>query len=131
MSVCSINSRVCLLVGFSFLMCTVCITEVFPFLNKIIQLAPFPNEASKVAMIRLLLLNVALTYFTEYICTFLFRHDVWLQRNKASTPQGSGHFLFAANQEDKLLREERAQNISAVYVMFVFGCSLLLPKIML
>lgn len=83
-------------------------------------------------MIRVLVMNVALTYFTEYICTFCFRHDIWLQRNKASTPQNhpNGN-LCAADQEDELLEEERAQNLYMIYVMFIFGCSLLLPKIML
>jgi hypothetical protein len=118
-------------VGLSFLLCIVCIAETFPILNKFLQLAPFPSKASKVALLRLLVSNVSLNYFAEYISTFLFRHDVWMARNKVNNLQQQQVIMHAADQEDILLAEERAANVSIIYVMFVFGCSLLLPQLIL
>lgn len=118
-------------VGLSFLLCIVCIAETFPILNKFLQLAPFPSKASKVALLRLLVSNVSLNYFAEYISTFLFRRDVWMARNKVNNLQQQQVIMHAADQEDILLAEERAANVSIVYVMFVFGCSLLLPQLIL
>ncbi|KAL7543548.1 hypothetical protein ACHAXR_012834 [Thalassiosira sp. AJA248-18] len=113
-SVSFLESRpLCLSVGLSFLLCIVCIAESFPILNKFIQLAPFPTKASKVAMLRLLLLNVSASYFAEYFSTFFLRHDIWRQRNKATFAKSDVKHqtsLNAADEEEQLLSEERQQN---------------------
>ncbi|KAL3787316.1 hypothetical protein HJC23_009562 [Cyclotella cryptica] len=123
------SQPLCLSVALSFLLCFVCIAETFPLLNRCLQLAPFPTKASKVAILRLLLLDVALNYFVEYICTFLFRHDVWMARNEPSSLLRHRGHMNAADEEDKLLNEERVRNVSILYVLSVFGCSILLPLI--
>ena len=78
---------------------------------------------------RLLLLDVALNYFVEYICTFLFRRDVWMARNEPTIVPRQHDHMDAADYEDKLLNEERVRNVSILSVLSVFGCSLLLPLI--
>lgn len=130
-SVAFLESRpLCMSVGLSFLFCVVCIAETFPLLNKCLQLAPFPTKSSKIALLRLLVLNVSLNYFAEYISTCLFRNDVWMKRNRPIKVQNRGPEC-AAEEEDKLLSEERDGNVSIIYAMLVFGCSLLLPQVML
>jgi hypothetical protein len=112
------------------LLCFVCIAEAFPLLNKCLQLAPFSSKAPKIELLRLLLLNVSLSYFAEYLSTILFRHDVWLARNEQIKQQQKSSILCAADQEERLLEEERARNISLVYMMMAFGCSLIIPQVM-
>jgi hypothetical protein len=54
-----------------------------------------------------------------------------MARNKVNNLQQQQVIMHAADQEDILLAEERAANVSIIYVMFVFGCSLLLPQLIL
>jgi hypothetical protein len=115
------------------MLCLVCIAETFPLLNKCIQLAPFPSKATKVQLLRLLLLNISLGYFAEYLSTFFFRRDIWEARNEpASLHHNHEHSLLihAADQEEKLLREERTQNVSMLGMMVIIGFGILIPQIM-
>ena len=73
-------------------------------------------------MLRLLLLNVSLSYFASYFSTFFLRRDIWRERNKpvrVSNPQGDGDgsSLSAADVEEKLLSEERGQNSKIVSII--------------
>ena len=104
-------------VGLSFLLSIACLAETLPTLNKFIQLAPYPTKSSKVGLLRLLLLNVSGCYFIEYFCTLIFRNDVWKERNKTFYhPSCTGRKL-AADEEEKLLVEERKQNSILVYFL--------------
>jgi len=108
-------------VSLAFLLCIVCVSESIPLLNKFIQLEPYPTKASRVAMLQLLLLNVSMSYFAEYFSTFLFRRDVWNERNKPNNVRTSS--LSAADEEETLLSEERKQNsriISLVCFLLVY-----------
>jgi len=67
------SRQLCLSVCSIFLLCIVCISGRMPKLNSFIELAPYPTKASKVALLRLLLLNVSLSYFAEYFSMFFFR----------------------------------------------------------
>lgn len=103
-------------VGLSFVLAIACLAETLPIVNNFIQLAPFPKKSSKVALLRLLLFNISSCYFIEYFSTFIFRRDIWRERNKSyhavSTPG-----TLAADEEDLLLLEERKQNIILVYFL--------------
>lgn len=83
--------------------------------NNFIQLAPFPTKSSKVALLRLLLLNFSLCYFIEYFSNFIFRRDVWMERNESYHVSTKG--TLAADEEERLLLEERKQNGILVYFL--------------
>jgi len=99
-------------------------------LNKFIQLAPYPTKASKIEMLRLLLLNVSMSYFAEYFSTFFFRHDIWKERNKAFHAKSHDatdlSLLSSADEEEKLLSEERQQNyvIVSILCLLIFHFSI-------
>ena len=114
-----VESRsLCLSVCSIFLLCIVCISGVIPKLNSFIELAPHPTKASRIALLRLLLLNVSLSYFAEYFSMFSFRHDVWKERNKQYQHQlqhtAKPSSMSAAEEEEKLLSEEHEQNMKSV-----------------
>lgn len=108
-------------VTLAFLLCIVCVAEAIPLLNNFIQLRPSPTKASRVALMRLLLLDVALCYFAEYFSTFVFQHDIWKERNtKPILTSSSGKSSSnAADEEEKLLSEERQQNSTAVSLICI------------
>ena len=112
-----VESRsLCLSVCSIFLLCIVCVSGRIPKLNNFIELAPYPTKASRIALLRLLLLNVSLSYFAEYFSMFSFRHDVWKERNKQEQQQdySSKSLMSAADEEEKLLSEEHEQNVKSV-----------------
>jgi len=116
-------------VSLAFLLCIVCIAESFPMLNQFIQLEPYPTKASRIAMLRLLLLNVSMSYFAEYFSTFLFRNDIWKERNKptrANSHDAHESLLSAADEEEKLLSEEHQQNsrIVSLVCLLIFYYSI-------
>lgn len=112
-------------VGLSFALCIVCITETFPFINKGLQLAPFPTRAAKVAMLHLLLFDFSLCFLSDYTSTFFFRNDIWRERNKPRSihSKESSQPTTAADEEEKLLDEEVKQNLGIIYLMFMFVIS--------
>lgn len=102
-------------------------------LNRFIELAPYPTQSSKVALLRILLLNASLSYFAEYFSTFFFRHDIWLERHAASRgaedERKSSVPTSAADDEERLLREE-CQSNSALLFLFCFVSFPFLAKIL-
>lgn len=132
-SVSFLESRpLCLSVSLAFLLCIVCIAESLPMLNTFIQLAPYPTKASRIAMLRLLLLNISTSYFASYFITFFLRHDIWKERNKpihAKSHYDDQSSLSAAEEEEKLLSEERQQNSMIVslicFLIFHFSIQIL------
>ena len=86
-------------------------------MNNFIQLAKFPTKSSKVALLRLLLFNISSCYFIEYFSTFIFRRDVWRERNKSHHVAASTLGTLAADEEERLLLEERKQNSIIVYFL--------------
>lgn len=113
-SVSFMESRgLCMSVGLSFLLCIVCLAESVPLLNGFLKLAPYPTKASRIQLLRVLLLNISISYFAEYFTTFFVRHDIWRERNK---PRASLHNspFSAADKEEELLSEEHHQNLAIV-----------------
>jgi len=113
------SRSLCLSVCSIFLLCIVCVSGSIPKLNSFIELAPYPTKASRIALLRLLLLNVSLSYFAEYFSMFFFRHDVWKERNKQYQIHQLQHTakpssMSAAEEEEKLLSEEHEQNVKSV-----------------
>ena len=102
-------------VGLSFLLAIACVAETLPMANNFIQLAPFPTKSSKVEMLRLLLFNLSSCYFIEYFSTFVFRRDIWEEKNKSYHASTVG--TLAADEEERLLNEERKQNSILVYFL--------------
>ena len=119
------SRSLCLSVCSIFMLCIVCVSGSIPKLDSFIQLAPYPTKASRIALLRLLLLNVSLSYLSEYFSMFSFRHDVWKERNKQQQQQqcySSKSSMSAADEEEKLLSEEHEQNVKSV----AFICLLIL-----
>lgn len=117
------------IVGLSFLLAIACLAETLPIMNNFIQLAPFPTKSSKVALLRLLFFNISSCYFIEYFTTFIFRRDIWRERNKSYHAVSISGTL-AADGEERLLLEERKQNSILVYflclLIFNFALKILL-----
>ena len=106
-----------LAVGLSFLLAIACLAETFPIVNNFIQIAKFPTKSSQIALLRLLLFNISSCYFIEYFSTFIFRRDVWRERNKESYHVERTLGTLAADEEERLLLEERKQNSILVYFL--------------
>ena len=106
-----------LAVGLSFLLAIACLAETLPIVNNFIQLAKFPTKSSQVALLRLLLFNISSCYLIEYFSTFIFRRDVWRERNKESYHVERTLGTLAADEEERLLLEERKQNSILVYFL--------------
>jgi len=115
-----VESRsLCLSVCSIFLLCIVCVSGRIPKLNSFIELASYPTKASRIALLRLLLLNVSLSYFAEYFSMFFLRHDVWKERNKQYQIHQLQHTakpssMSAADEEEKLLSEEYKENVKSI-----------------
>ncbi len=109
--------------GLSFLLSIACVAETLPVVNNFIQLAPFPTKSSKVALLRLLLFNFSSCYFIEYFSTFIFRRDIWMERNKSYHVSTMG--TLAADEEKRLLLEERKQNSILVYFLCLVTINLI------
>jgi cation-transporting ATPase 13A1 len=118
-------------VGLSFLLSIACLAETLPMLNNFIQLAPFPTKSSKVGMLRLLLFNLSSCYFIEYFSTFIFRRDVWKERNYPyHVGVDDGKLAAAADVEERLLLEERKQNTVVVYFLCLIVANLVVKIIL-
>ena len=66
------------------------------------------------------MLNVSLSYIANYFSTFCFRHDIWKERNRSlADPKKDGQGLSAADEEERLLAEEREQNTAIVALVCV------------
>jgi len=112
------NRTLCLSVGLSFLLSTLCVAETFPVVNRALELKPLPNQSSKIELLRLLLFNLVSSYFAEYISEIIFNRDVWRKRIclNAYHPQNNTCIgLGAAEEADRLLTEERRQNGIIMY----------------
>ena len=108
-------------VGLAFLLCIACLAESVPALNDFLQLAPYPTKAARVTMLRLLLWNIALSYFAEYFSTFCFRRDIWRARHERSVAAHPSP-LSAADEEERLLSEESGQNLAIVTLIACAIC---------
>lgn len=93
-------------------------------LNRFLELAPFPTKSSKIEMLRFLLLNISSCYFAEYFSKLIFQHDVWRERNCPNSAEGTSTKLsqsvYAADEENKLLAEERKQNLMILCIIGAF-----------
>ena len=67
--------------------------------------------------------NLSSCYFIEYFITFVFRRDIWEERNKSYHASTMG--TLAADEEERLLIEERKQNSILVYFLCLMTVNLL------
>ena len=79
-------------------------------------------------MLRVLLVNVSMSYLAEYFVTFFLRNQLWRERNIPNKDVRDNSSLTVA-KEEKLLEEEHDQNSKIVsiicFLIFYFSVQIL------
>uniref|UniRef100_A0A7S0FSX5 Uncharacterized protein n=1 Tax=Minutocellus polymorphus TaxID=265543 RepID=A0A7S0FSX5_9STRA len=110
----------------SLLFAVVCVSESFPEINEMLQLAPFPSQKTQVIFLLLFALDLVGCFAIEHVCRYFFMPErrVALQRAKDSVKISSPTTgSTAADKHEKMLLDDEKQNRALVFRLSLVALS--------
>jgi manganese-transporting P-type ATPase len=118
------SRELCKYAGLTMLFSIACITESFPWMNRMLELRRLPSRKSKLIILSIATLNAMACVLIRVLTDLLLPRDLL----KSSTKGEYGSTVVAvdaADEEEKLLREESQHNKFMVLVMLALGANLI------
>ena len=106
------NRKLTLSIMASLLLAIACVSETFPDINKILQLAPFPSQKAQVTFLMLFALDLVGCYAIDRLALYFLspERSAALKEATDSSKIESSKATTAADKHEEMLFEEEKQN---------------------